>query len=79
MAILRDINSNEKNLIDFTRYDLKAKEPESGSTRNWTLYGGINQKQTRKQDLPVRLSKLSEDQKDMIRLCNPNLLNDDKY
>lgn len=74
MAILKDLNSNEEYVIDFTRYDLKAVEPESGSTRNWTLYGDINQKQTRKQDLPVSLNKLSEEQKKLVRMYYPNLL-----
>jgi len=76
MAILKDLNSNDENIIDFTRYDIKAMEPESGSTRNWTLYGDINQKQTRKQDLPLPLSKLSEDQKNMIEMYYPDLLED---
>jgi len=78
LAILRDLNTNEENIIDFTRYDLKAMEPESGSTRNWTLYGDINQKQTRKQDSPIPLNRLSEDQKKMIRRYYPNLLKADK-
>ena len=53
LAILKDLNSGKKFVIDFTRYDVKVEEPVSGSTRNWTLYGEINQKRTRQQDEPV--------------------------
>lgn len=42
-------------VIDFTRYDQPAREPISGSGRNWSLMGEINQKQTRQQDKPVPL------------------------
>lgn len=74
LAILKDLKSNEEIVIDFTRYDSIAKEPESGSTRNWTLYGDINQKQTRKQDTPRAISELSEYQKNIIAKHYPNLL-----
>ena len=78
LAILKDLKTKEENIIDFTRYDLKAKEPESGSTRNWTLYGDINQKQTRKQDTPIPKDKLSKDQKTIITRYYPNLLKSNK-
>lgn len=73
LALLKDLNTGEKNVIDFTRYDKSAQEPESGSTRNWTLYGDINQKQTRPQDKPVPLSQLTDEQKDVIRSYYPEL------
>lgn len=78
LAILKDLNIKKENIIDFTRYDLKAKEPESGSTRNWTLFGDINQKQTRKQDIPIPKDKLSKDQKNIITRYYPNLLKSNK-
>lgn len=78
LAILKDLKTKEENIIDFTRYDLKAKEPESGSTRNWSLMGDINQKQTRKQDAPIPKDKLSKDQKNIITRYYPNLLKSNK-
>ena len=46
LALLSEKSKGSKEMvIDFTRYDLKAKEPVSGSTRNWSLMGDINQKQ----------------------------------
>jgi hypothetical protein len=74
MAILKDLKTGEETIIDFTRYDGIAKEPESGSTRNWTLYGDINQKQTRKQDVPITKDELSENQKSIISKYYPDLL-----
>jgi hypothetical protein len=78
LAILRDLKTKEEKVIDFTPYDLKVMEPESGSTRNWTLYGDINQKQTREQDTPIPKSKLSKEQKNMIIRYYPNLLKSNK-
>ena len=67
LATLRDWEKNTQPLvIDFTRYDLKAEEPESGSTRNWSLFGEINQKQIRPQDQPVPFSGLSKENKAII-------------
>lgn len=67
LATLRDWekDSNEM-VIDFTRYDLKAEEPESGSTRNWSLFNVINQKQIRPQDKPIPFSGLSEENRSII-------------
>jgi hypothetical protein len=47
------VDGAEEKVIDFTRYDVPAKEPVSGSTRNWSLMGLINQKGIRPQDKPV--------------------------
>ncbi len=73
LALLRDwkLNTTEK-VIDFTRYDLPAKEPET-STRNWTLFGEINQKQTRSQDKPRPLNMLSGEDKKIIFSRIPEL------
>ncbi len=67
LATLRDTTKgSHPMIIDFTRYDVKAEEPVSGSTRNWSLFGEINQKQTRPQDKPVPFSALSEENKSVI-------------
>ena len=74
IALLQDeVKNNPEMVIDFTRYDLKAKEPESGSTRNWSLMGDINQKQTRPEDKPIPLTKLSEEGKSLIKKYYPTL------
>jgi hypothetical protein len=59
-------------VIDFTRYDIPAREPAE-NTRRWSLLGEINQKQTRPQDKPVLLSELSAEAKSMIRKYYPFL------
>jgi hypothetical protein len=49
-------------VIDFTRYDLPAHEPQSPQ-REWSLMNVLNQKGTRPQDKPIPLGQLpSEDQ-----------------
>ena len=75
LALLSEykLNAPEK-VIDFTRYNIKAQEPESGSTRNWSLMGDINQKQTRPQDKPIPLTKLPEEMKSMIKNYYPSIL-----
>jgi hypothetical protein len=73
LALLRDWKAGTPELvIDFTRYDLSAKEPE-GLTRSWSLLGKINQKQTRPQDKPVPLSALTRDDLDRISKRCPEL------
>lgn len=74
LAILYDLRNGSKKVIDFTRYDLPAKEPESGTTRQWSLLGEINQKQTRPQDRPRPIDSLSETDKIIIRRYYPGLL-----
>ncbi|WP_207532756.1 DUF3863 domain-containing protein [Desertivirga arenae] len=75
LALLRDWQKNEPfKVIDFTRYDLPAKEPQV-LTRNWSLLGQINQKQTREQDKPLSFSELSENDKKLIEKHYPGLLN----
>jgi hypothetical protein len=75
LALLKDwqINARPVQVIDFTRYDLKAQEPQE-MTRQWSLMGEINQKQTRPQDKPVPLSQLSEEYKKIIRGVYPELI-----
>jgi uncharacterized protein DUF3863/uncharacterized protein DUF3864 len=50
-------------VIDFTRYDLQAREPQ-GLQREWSLMNVLNQKGTRPEDKPIRLGQLiPEDQR----------------
>ena len=74
LALLKEwkINSHEL-VIDFTRYDLKAAQP-GGKTRQWSLMGDINQKQTRPQDKPVPLNDLPLPSKRIIGKRYPQLL-----
>jgi hypothetical protein len=71
LAIIRNINQQtSERVIDFTRYDLPAREPLE-NTRKWSLLGDINQKQTRPQDKPVLLNELSAEAKSIIRKYYP--------
>jgi hypothetical protein len=73
LALLRDWKAKALELvIDFTRYDLPAKEPET-LTRNWSLLGQINQKQTRPQDKPVPINMLQEEDRERIFRRYPEL------
>lgn len=59
-------DESEWELIDFTRYDLPAKEPADpepgeGPTRNWSLMNELNQKGTRPQDQPVPFRRIPEE------------------
>ena len=75
LALLSEEKKNAEQLvIDFTRYDLMAVEPVSASTRNWSLMGEINQKQTRPQDKPVPLTSLNKETKSVIQKIYPELL-----
>jgi len=58
--------------IDFTRYDLPATEP-TGLQREWSLMNVLNQKQTRPQDTPRRLSELSVEDQHRIFTRYPEL------
>jgi hypothetical protein len=71
-----DMPGAEEMVIDFTRYDLKADEPVSASTRNWSLMGEINQKQTRPQDKPVPFRNLNKESKSVIQKIHPELVKD---
>lgn len=74
----RNENSSEK-VIDFTRYDLKAKEPadpQPGSPiRNWSLMNRLNQKGTRTQDKPINLDDMNAEEKAIIKRRYPELIN----
>ncbi len=72
--LIDESKKDEEMVIDFTRYDLKAAEPASGSTRNWSLMGEINQKQIRVQDKPVKIQDLGNEGKSLIKRINPELI-----
>jgi hypothetical protein len=74
LALLRDLKTNHEKVIDFTNYTQKAEEPVSGSTRNWSLMGEINQKQTREQDKPRAIESLSDEAKSLIKKFYPELI-----
>jgi hypothetical protein len=78
LALLRDWKNNgPEQVIDFTRYDLKAEEPADPQpgvhSRNWSIMNRINQKGTRPQDRPVALSELAEEDQALIRSRFPEL------
>ena len=78
LALLRDWKANTpEKLIDFTRYDLPAREPADPepdkSTRNWSLFNRLNQKGTRPQDTPIDIKQLSIDEKKIISRWYPDL------
>ncbi|HEY1768526.1 MAG TPA: DUF3863 domain-containing protein [Terracidiphilus sp.] len=58
--------------IDFTRYDLPASEPQ-GLQREWSLMNVLNQKGTRPQDRPKRLSELGPEDQRLIFARYPEL------
>ncbi len=64
-------------VIDFTRYDLAAREPldptPGNHTRNWSLINRINQKGLRPEDKPVPLESLSKDDREFIKAHYPGL------
>jgi len=79
MATLENRESGaEPSVIDFTRYDLKAKEPEDPKPgqpiRNWSLMNRLNQKGIRPVDKPVDINELDSDDKMQIQKRYPNLL-----
>ena len=79
LAFLRDWKANTpEKLIDFTRYDLKAQEPEDPkpgqNTRNWSLFNRINQKGLRPQDKPIDIRQLNTEDLSIIKRRYPELL-----
>jgi hypothetical protein len=73
LALLHDWVRNTPSMaIDFTRYDLKAEEPQ-GLQREWSLMNVLNQKGSRAQDKPVRLSQMSSEDQHRIFTYYPEL------
>ncbi|MCX6226963.1 MAG: DUF3864 domain-containing protein [Bacteroidia bacterium] len=79
LALLRDWKANTpEKLIDFTRYDIKAQEPDDPkpgeSSRNWSLMNRLNQKGTRPQDNPIDIKQLNPDEQALIQRRYPELI-----
>ena len=79
LALLRNWKENGPEMvIDFTRYDLPAKEPADPETgkhsRNWSLKNRINQKGVRPEDQPVPISALDEKERELIGRHYPELI-----
>ena len=73
LALLRNwTNGSPSSVIDFTRYDLPAHEPQV-LQREWSLMNVLNQKGNRPQDKPVRLGQLSADDQRRIYAQYPVL------
>lgn len=78
LALLRDWQKGGPGeVIDFTRYDLPAREPADPSpdrpSRNWSLINRINQKHRRPEDAPVPLAALTAEEQALIRKQCPEL------
>jgi hypothetical protein len=81
LALLRNWQDNtSEELIDFTRYDLKAREPADPRpgqhTRNWSLLNRLNQKEVRPQDKPIPIGQLNADEQAVIKRRYPELIKD---
>jgi hypothetical protein len=73
LALLRNWTKNDApRVIDFTRYDLPAHEPQT-LQREWSLMNVLNQKGTRPQDKPLRLAQLSANDQRRIFARYPEL------
>jgi len=78
MALLRNVKSGgPEQLIDFTRYDLPAKEPADPTpgehARNWSLMNRLNQKGIRPQDQPTSPDMLTSEEKELVLRHYPDL------
>jgi hypothetical protein len=73
LALLRNWQTSSPYMvIDFTRYDLPAREPKA-LQREWSLMNVLNQKGTRPQDKPIRLGQLSAENQRIIYSRYPEL------
>lgn len=78
LALLRNYGDHaSEKVIDFTRYDLPAKEPADptrGQTiRNWSLMNRLNQKGIRSQDKPIKIDEMDSEEKTIIKAKYPGL------
>jgi len=65
-------DKSQRMAIDFTRYDLPAREPQT-LQREWSLMNVLNQKGTRPQDKPMRLGQLPVEDQQRIFARYPEL------
>lgn len=80
LALLRDWHKDSPEMvIDFTRYDLPAHEPQDATPKkpikDWSLINRINQKGLRPEDRPVLIKDLNMDEKELIFRYYPDLKN----
>ena len=78
LAFIRNLKDDSpQKVIDFTRYDLTANEPEDPKpgqhVRNWSLMNRLNQKGIRPQDKSVDIRKLTSEEQAMIYKRYPEL------
>lgn len=73
LAMIRNwVRNTPPMVLDFTRYDLTAAEPQ-GLQREWSLMNVLNQKGTRSQDKPVLLRQLPAEDQTMIYARYPEM------
>ena len=82
LSLLRNRKANTpEKVIDFTRYDLKAREPEATKpgqhVRNWSLINRINQKGLRPEDKPIAVEQLTAEERAIIKRRYPDLVMSD--
>jgi hypothetical protein len=78
LALLHDWHKNTPELVvDFTKYDITAKEPADPSPEHpvtdWSIINRINQKGLRPQDKPIPLTELSKEEQELIKKYYPEL------
>jgi hypothetical protein len=79
LAILRDWHKRRSpaHVIDFTRYDIDAKEPADPSpdkpVKDWSIINVMNQKGVRPQDTPKRITELDINDQELIKKYYPEL------
>jgi Domain of Unknown Function with PDB structure (DUF3863)/Domain of Unknown Function with PDB structure (DUF3864) len=78
LALLRDWQAgSSRQVIDLTRYDLRAREPTDPSpdhpVKDWSLMNRINQKGLRPQDKPRALRDLAPGDLDFVLATLPQL------
>ena len=78
LALLRNWkDGTPEKLIDFTRYDVPAREPADPTpgqhSRNWSLFNRLNQKGVRPQDKPIPIGQLTLDEQAFVKRRYPDL------
>ena len=81
LSLLRNWrDGSPEKLIDFTRYDLPAREPADPApgqhSRNWSLLNRLNQKGVRPHDQPISVGQLNAGEQAIIQRRYPELIKD---
>lgn len=75
LALLSDLTSKAQPLvIDYTRYDVNAIEPQTVGVPDWSLMNVLNMKKTRPQDVPREFSELPAEERTKILSRYPDLI-----